>query len=204
VKETLRLAPATPVGLARVVPPEGAAISGVRIPGGVGVSPSQRRVKVDLKAKAPSLCICRRMYSCVPMTSCQSVGSGPRLPNWTSSWLLSQSDHEVVKESSECIVSLLCLPKASDSYFFDSLAYCELYLGLAHLFRRFNLRIDESRCELSRDPWSLRLTRAYPKTAQSRLEGTFFILLHWRASARLLLSKVFLTTVHAIFFYFRP
>jgi cytochrome P450 len=35
IKETLRLATPTPAGLPRVVPPPGAVISGVRIPGGV-------------------------------------------------------------------------------------------------------------------------------------------------------------------------
>ena len=38
IKETLRLAVPTPAGLPRVVPPPGAVISGVRIPGGVRVS----------------------------------------------------------------------------------------------------------------------------------------------------------------------
>ena len=139
------------------------------------------------------------------MNFCQSAGLDPRLLNWTSSWLLSQSDHEVVKELSGCIVSLLYLPQVSDSHCFDSLVYCELYLGLAHLFRRFDLRIDESRYDLFHDPCSLELMiRASPKTAQPGLEGAFFILLHWRAFARLLLSKVFLTIVRAIVFYFRP
>lgn len=40
IKETLRLAAPTPAGLPRVVPPPGAVISGVRIPGGVRVSPT--------------------------------------------------------------------------------------------------------------------------------------------------------------------
>jgi len=40
IKETLRLAVPTPAGLPRVVPPPGAVISGVRIPGGVRVSPT--------------------------------------------------------------------------------------------------------------------------------------------------------------------
>ena len=35
IKETLRLATTTPAGLPRVVPPSGAVISGVWIPGGV-------------------------------------------------------------------------------------------------------------------------------------------------------------------------
>ena len=38
IKETLRIAVPTPVGLPRVVPPSGAVISGVDIPGGVCVS----------------------------------------------------------------------------------------------------------------------------------------------------------------------
>ncbi len=38
IKETLRIALATPAGLVRVVPPSGAVISGVKIPGGVRVS----------------------------------------------------------------------------------------------------------------------------------------------------------------------
>ena len=37
IKETLRLAVPTPAGLPRVVPPPGAVISGVKIPGGVRV-----------------------------------------------------------------------------------------------------------------------------------------------------------------------
>ena len=35
VKEALRMATAVPAGLLRVVPPSGAVISGVQIPGGV-------------------------------------------------------------------------------------------------------------------------------------------------------------------------
>ena len=38
IKETLRMAVPTPAGLPRVVPPSGAMISGVKIPGGVRVS----------------------------------------------------------------------------------------------------------------------------------------------------------------------
>src|SRR5216684_3401819 len=38
IKETLRMAVPTPIGLPRVVPPSGAVISGVDIPGGVSVS----------------------------------------------------------------------------------------------------------------------------------------------------------------------
>ncbi len=37
IKETLRLAVPTPAGLPRVVPPPGAVISGIKIPGGVRV-----------------------------------------------------------------------------------------------------------------------------------------------------------------------
>ena len=38
IKEMLRIATPTPIGLPRVVPPSGAMISGVNIPGGVSVS----------------------------------------------------------------------------------------------------------------------------------------------------------------------
>lgn len=38
IKETLRMAVTLPAGLPRVVPPSGAVISGVEIPGGVSVS----------------------------------------------------------------------------------------------------------------------------------------------------------------------
>ena len=38
IKETLRMAVPTPAGLPRVVPPSGAVISGVKIPGGVRLS----------------------------------------------------------------------------------------------------------------------------------------------------------------------
>ena len=38
IKETLRVAVPIPVGLPRIVPPTGAMISGVKIPGGVRVS----------------------------------------------------------------------------------------------------------------------------------------------------------------------
>lgn len=38
IKETLRIAVPTPAGLPRVVPPSGAVISGVRVPGGVRAS----------------------------------------------------------------------------------------------------------------------------------------------------------------------
>jgi hypothetical protein len=38
IKEALRIAVATPAGLPRIVPPSGAVISGVNIPGGVRVS----------------------------------------------------------------------------------------------------------------------------------------------------------------------
>jgi hypothetical protein len=38
IRETLRMATAIPAGLPRVVPPSGAVISGVNIPGGVRAS----------------------------------------------------------------------------------------------------------------------------------------------------------------------
>ncbi|KAH8982802.1 cytochrome P450 [Lactarius akahatsu] len=80
IKEMLRIAPAVPAGLPRVVPPSGAVIAGVRIPGGPG-------------SKALDNCLV-------------AFSKGPRS----------------------------CLG--------INLGYCELYLALAYLFRRFDVRAD--------------------------------------------------------------
>ncbi|KAI9447697.1 putative P450 monooxygenase [Lactarius indigo] len=113
VKETLRLAPATPVGLARVVPPEGATISGIRIPGGTSVSQSSLFVHLseDVFVYADDFAPERWL--------------GPDAAK-LDQFLVAFSDG----------------PRSCQGI---NLAYCELYLGLAHLFRRFDLRIDESR-----------------------------------------------------------
>ncbi|KAI0306858.1 putative P450 monooxygenase [Multifurca ochricompacta] len=83
IKETLRLAISVPAGLPRIVPPSGAVLSGVKIPGGP-------------ESKA--------------------------LDNW-----------------------LVSFSKGPRSCLGINLAYCEMYLALAYLFRRFDVREDEDR-----------------------------------------------------------
>ena len=98
------------------------------------------------------------------------LGPNTAKPDW---FLVTFSGGPQSCQGIKCIVFFLCLPEASQSHCFDSLAYCESYLGLAHLFRRrFELRIDESRCDLSHDLRSL-ADLCPCKTAQSRSEGTF-------------------------------
>jgi len=113
IKETLRLAVPTPAGLPRVVPPPGAVISGVRIPGGSVVS--QSVVFVSFSEE-----IFSRPYEFVP-----------------DRWLLSDS-----KALDAWLVSF---SKGPRSCLGINLAYCELYLALAHLFRRFDVREDPTR-----------------------------------------------------------
>ena len=47
-----------------------------------------------------------------------------------------------------CEAALSVFSKGPRSCFGVNLAYAELYLGIAHLFRRFELRLDESRYAL--------------------------------------------------------
>lgn len=113
VKETLRLAPATPVGLARVVPPEGATISGVRIPGGTSVSQSSLFVHLS-----EDVFVCANEF--LPVR-----------------WLGPEA-----AKLDQFLVAFSVGPRSCQGI---NLVYCELYLGLAHLFRRFDLRMDELR-----------------------------------------------------------
>jgi len=113
VKETLRLAPAMPVGLARVVPPEGATISGVRIPGGTTVSQSSLFVHLS-----EDIFVCAEEFMPVRWLGPDAV----KLDQF-----------------------LVAFSGGARSCQGINLAYCELYLGFANLFRRFDLRIDESR-----------------------------------------------------------
>ncbi|KAI0265040.1 cytochrome P450 [Gloeopeniophorella convolvens] len=113
VKETLRLAPTMPVGLARVIPREGATVSGIRIPGGTVVSQSALFVHLseDIFVLADDF-----------------------MPE---RWLGPDA-----ASLNRFLVAFSTGPRSCQGI---NLAYCELYLGLAHLFRRFDLRVDETR-----------------------------------------------------------
>ena len=69
IKEALRIAVATPAGAPRVVPPSGATISGVKIPGGVRVSclsiiESHLTPSVDSREPEPHFRIAFRRHFC--------------------------------------------------------------------------------------------------------------------------------------------
>ncbi|KAH9002465.1 cytochrome P450 [Lactarius hatsudake] len=110
IKETLRIAPAVPAGLPRVVPPSGAVIAGVRIPGGTVVSQS-------------------------PLFLHFSEHVFPRPHQFLPDrWLQPGS-----KALDNCLVAF---SKGPRSCLGINLGYCELYLTLAYLFRRFDVRAD--------------------------------------------------------------
>ncbi|KAH9979104.1 cytochrome P450 [Lactifluus volemus] len=113
IKETLRLTVSIPGGLPRVVPPSGAVISGVRIPGGTVVSQSPLFVSFSEE-------IFVRPYDFLP-----------------DRWL--QPDSRALESW------LVTFSKGPRSCLGINLAYCELYLVLAHLFRRFDVRPDVTR-----------------------------------------------------------
>ncbi|KAI0306863.1 putative P450 monooxygenase [Multifurca ochricompacta] len=113
VKETLRLTPTTPVGLARVVPCEGATISGVRIPGGVRVYQSSLFVHLS-----EDIFVCASDF----------------MPE---RWLRPDA-----AKLNRFLVAFSDGPRSCQGI---NLAYCEMYLAFAHLFRRFDFRIDEKR-----------------------------------------------------------
>jgi len=113
IKETLRLAIPVPGGLPRVVPPSGAVISGVWIPGGTVVSQSPLFVTYSEE-------IFVRPHDFLPGRWLQPESK--TLENW-----------------------LISFSKGPRSCLGINLAYCELYLTLGHLFRRFDVRADEAR-----------------------------------------------------------
>jgi len=106
----LRIAPAVPVGLPRVVPPSGAVIAGVKIPGGTVVSQSALFVHFSEQ-------IFPRSHEFLPDRWLQPEAKA--LDNW-----------------------LVAFSKGPRSCLGINLGYCELYLALAYLFRRFDVRAD--------------------------------------------------------------
>ncbi|KAF8270910.1 cytochrome P450 [Lactarius quietus] len=110
IKEMLRIAPAVPVGLPRVVPSSGAVIAGVNVPGGTVVSQSPLFVHLS-----------------------ERIFSQPRefLP-----------DRWLQPESKALENWLIAFSRGPRSCLGINLAYCELYLTLAYLFRHFDVRAD--------------------------------------------------------------
>lgn len=110
IKEMLRISPAVPVGLPRVVPSSGTTIAGVSIPAGTVVSQSPLFVHFSEQ-------IFSRPHEFLP-----------------ERWLQPES------KALECW--LVAFSKGPRSCLGINLAYCELYLTLAYLFRHFDVRAD--------------------------------------------------------------
>ncbi|KAI0277341.1 putative cytochrome P450 [Russula aff. rugulosa BPL654] len=113
IKETLRMAISTPAGLPRVVPPSGAVISGVHVPGGAIVSQSAFYV----------------LFS-------EEIFAQPHdfLP-----------DRWLQPESKALEGWLVPFSKGPRRCLGINLAYYELYLTFAYLFRRFDVREDPAK-----------------------------------------------------------
>ncbi|KAF8488483.1 putative P450 monooxygenase [Russula emetica] len=131
IKETLRIAVATPAGAPRVVPPSGAVISGVKVPGGVSVS-------------CPSV-FCRSY-----LMSSQTVVSQSALYVSFSEQIFGRPhdflpDRWLQPESKALESWLVAFSKGPRSCLGINLAYCELYLTFAYLFRRFDIRDDAAK-----------------------------------------------------------
>jgi hypothetical protein len=94
----LRIAPAVPIGLPRIVPPSGAVIAGVRIPGGVRPPPlphvvtdhSQIMMVMSQSAPFPNRSPLNRA------SSFPSAGSSRDRKHRTSGWSPFRRVHEVV------------------------------------------------------------------------------------------------------------
>jgi len=112
IKEGLRMFPGV-VAHPRVVPPEGAVISGSFIPGGTVVGQSFVFVH-----RSPLMY--ERPEEFMP-------------------------DRWLGPNAKACEAALSVFSKGPRSCFGVNLAYAELYLGVAHLFRLFELQLDESR-----------------------------------------------------------
>ncbi|KAF8271918.1 putative P450 monooxygenase [Lactarius quietus] len=112
IKEGLRMFPSA-IAHPRVVPPEGAVISGSFIPGGTVVGQSFVFVH-----RSPI------MYKC-PEEFLPERWLGP--------------------EANACEAALSVFSKGPRSCFGVNLVYLEMYTELAHLFRGFELQLDESR-----------------------------------------------------------
>ncbi|KAI9511645.1 putative P450 monooxygenase [Russula earlei] len=111
-KEGLRMFPGV-IGHPRVVPPQGALISGAFIPGGTVVGQSFCYVhRSPLMYERPEAF-------------------------WPERWL--------GPGAKACESALSAFSKGPRSCFGVNLAYAEIHMGIANVFRRFELRVDEAR-----------------------------------------------------------
>ena len=142
IKEGLRMFPSA-IAHPRVVPPEGAVISGSFIPGGVSrnVSPPPGIPS----SHSPGL-IYEALLLLLQTVVGQSfvfVHRSPIMYKRPDEFL---PERWLGPEAKACEAALSVFSKGPRSCFGVNLAYIEMYTELAHLFRRFELQLDKSRC----------------------------------------------------------
>ena len=139
IKEGLRMFPST-IAHPRVVPPEGAVISGSFIPGGVSKGFSfHRRLAIPSSYFTRSF----NLFQTVVGQSFVFVHRSPMMYKRPEEFL---PERWLGQEAKACEAALSVFSRGPRSCFGVNLAYIEMYTELAHLFRRFELKLDESRC----------------------------------------------------------
>jgi cytochrome P450 len=131
IKEGLRMFPGG-FTLPRVVPPEGTVIAGTFIPG--GVSPSVYRPANSIAMLTRSQTVVGQCTLCVHRSP--SVFSDPDafIP-----------DRWLGEDAKMLDASMVAFSKGPRNCIGINLAYCELYLVIAAIFRRFDMTLDAKR-----------------------------------------------------------
>lgn len=137
-KEGLRMFPGV-IAHPRVVPREGAVISGEFIPGGVrfGFFLSPR-----FPSDSPPLTFPCGLQTIVGQ-SFTYVHRSPLIYERPEEFL---PDRWLGPNAKACDTALSAFSKGPRSCFGVNLAYAEIHMGLANVFRRFELKLDEARC----------------------------------------------------------
>ncbi|KAH9057597.1 putative P450 monooxygenase [Lactarius vividus] len=130
IKEGLRMFPGG-TALPRVVPPEGATIAGTFVPG--GVSPGYAAQPVPVHAHG-SQTVVSQWFLCVLRSPAIFSDPDVFIPE---RWL--------GEEAKTLEAWLVSFSKGPRSCLGINLAYCELYLVIAGLFRRFDVTLDAER-----------------------------------------------------------
>jgi hypothetical protein len=139
-KEGLRMFPGI-IAHPRVVPREGAVISGEFIPGGVRLF-FQRPpyLGFSLVLTFPRV---RSALQTIVGQSFTYVHRSPLIYERPGEFL---PDRWLGPNARACDAALSVFSKGPRSCFGVNLAYAEIHMGLANVFRRFELQLDETRC----------------------------------------------------------
>jgi len=127
----------------RVVPLEGAVISGSFIPGGVSwfsiCTPPYHRIAATPQFYETFILFVQTVVG----QSFVFVHRSPDMYERPEEFL---PERWLGSDAKACEAALSVFSKGPRSCLGVNLAYIEMYTGLAHLFRRFEPRLDESRC----------------------------------------------------------